>query len=59
MLKTWYEPKEILQQLIHSVANTRLIQQTDMFHDCTIANLNKTINKQKFGESHAATPINI
>jgi hypothetical protein len=40
-----YEPKEILQQLIHSVANTMLIQQTYMFHDCTITNQNKTINK--------------
>ena len=30
---------------VNSVTNTRTIQQTPMFHGCTITNLNITINK--------------
>ena len=30
---------------VNSVTNTRTIQQTPMFHSCTITNLNITINK--------------
>ena len=32
---------------VNSVTNTRTIQQTPMFHGCTITNLNITINKWK------------
>jgi hypothetical protein len=32
---------------VNSVTNTRTIQQAPMFHDCTITNLNITINKWK------------
>jgi hypothetical protein len=32
---------------VNSVTNTRTIQQTPMFHGCTITNLNITINKLK------------
>ena len=30
---------------VNSVTNTRTIQQTPMFHGCTVTNLNITINK--------------
>ena len=52
-----YEQKNITTD--NSVTNTRSIQQTPMFHGCTITNVNITINKTLSLENvrrHGAAP---